>query len=410
MELDEQVRRQLEALGQKIYEIGMMRFDEGIEDTLRRSDFRTPHQVMDHLYRYRNFSANGENIYVRATPDAIHGIIFLDDVTPDAQAYLEADGIIPASVVETSRTPAGVPRLHCWYRLAWKVDRPTRKAIEYVLITRLHGRFPNPDPKQCPGDFGSNDGGHYGRLAGFHNHGLRTPRDCPTTLVSASGHILSPEVTEKLIQEATPHIDRTPKKKDFEDLDEIRSRPYEKPRIVTFIKEKVYPKIDPDRAPFEQDFWMVCYLLKSKFSQADVKKALLELTPNPIHEGRKRNPPYYLDLTMTKALKAVKMKREVPLTQPDPIPDPEHGGAACVPAPAGAGATHEPSAPLLPDYSIGTGSGQLMTGKITVDGQILFGLEQAAEAKPGPSLERSGRPRLRRGILNIQVPKKAKAE
>lgn len=337
MDTKQQVIRQMQAIGQKVYEIGMMKREN--YRTLHQSDIRTVVEMVDHLYRYKpkNGNLHKENIYIRALPDEIHNVIFLDDLTPDALNYMKEKGVLPAAVVHTS-TKSGIASLHAWYKLPQNMDRATRKAVEYILLTELHAAFPD-DPQ--PGDFGSNDGGHYGRLAGFQNHGLTSPRDCPVILTEATGHTLSHDVGQQLLEKAAPFIDYEPTPNTFEPLNEIWERPYENPKIVHYFKENVLPKIDYSRPPYQQDFFLVCYLLRKQFSPADVKKVLLELTPHPIHEGRKRNPPYYLWLTMKDAAEAIEANPHdyQPRISPHSAPGLGYGGAHVLLPFAGAGAT-----------------------------------------------------------------------
>mgnify|MGYP002561748069 CR=1 FL=1 len=327
-----QIIQQMQAIGQETYEIGMMKRENN--RTLHLSDERNVYEMIDLLYKYsqRNDEKSKENIYIRPLPDIEHNVIFLDDLTPAALNYLKEKGILPACVVQTSEK-SGVPSLHAWYKLPENVDRPTRKAVEYRILTDLHERFPDPDPKKCPGDFGSCDGGHYGRLAGFHNHGLTSPRDNPVSLIESTGHTLSSDVAQRLLTEAAPFIDRNPTPKNFEALETIWQRPYENNKTVQYVKENILPKVDSSRPPYQQDFFICMYLLRKGFSEADTKKALLELSPHTINEDRKRNPAYYIDLTLSKARQALDQ-------DPPPIPS---RGAACASAfsssaPAGASA------------------------------------------------------------------------
>ena len=317
----ESIEKQFSALGQDEYEIVKMRRETGATKNLYQTDIRTIEDMKRKIDSYQVDVERGENLYIRALPDSIHEVIFIDDTHQDAIDFLAQQDILPACVVETSVKNERAS-LHAWYRLSESVNRATRKAIEYVLIKKQHDKFPDPDIKKMPGDFGSNDGGHLGRLAGSHNFGLTKPKNNAVLLVESTGYVLSQRVTDKLLEEAEKHI--TTFKKFDADLENIKSHAYDNQKIVQYFKENVIPKMNSACAHFEQDFFAVTYLLKAKFSEADIKKVLLEFDPNPIFERKIGHEAHYLEVTVFNA----KQKLE---TSPPKAPIKTQGGGCGVP-------------------------------------------------------------------------------
>lgn len=334
-----QIKRQLAALGQPTYGIAKMRWSEELNRPLKQEDFRNWPQMEKQLSRYAHAEKSGENLYIRAVPTIAHEIIFLDDVTPDAITFLKNQGVIPACVVQTSTAETGVPRLHAWIRLADAQEAPTRKAIEKILIDRLHAEFPDPVEKNRPGDRGSNDGIHLGRLAGSWNYGLKKPRNCPVELMEATGYILPPDVSAALLTEATPFIDLTPRKRKVDaDVQAIIDHVYERPEIVSTYIQKVVPKMDTSQEHYRQDFFAVSYLLNAKFCDMDIIKCLFDHDPNPIQERKAGREAYWLHRTVEEAKAHMRTKpspRQKSVTPP--------AGGRGVHASAGAEAGFMPS-------------------------------------------------------------------
>lgn len=335
-----EIEKQFWALGQDQYEIVKMRREPGTVNNFYQTDTRTLDDMRRKIDKYSMDVQQGENLYIRALPDDIHEVIFLDDMSEEAVDFLSRKkGMIPCCIVETSEKN-GKPSLHCWYRLDEPTDRPTRKAIEYHLISMLHENFPDPDPKKMPGDFGSNDGCHLGRLAGSWNYGLTSRKNNPIMLVEASGHILSYYVTQDLLEKSEKYRDINRKKIDIE-LEKIISHEYDNEKIVQWYRENAIPKMISTRPHFEQDFDSVCRLLKAKpnFSDLDIMKVLWENDPNPIQERKQSHEAHYLALTVYKAKKHLGIATE---EVPSPTPTSkkkEGGGSALLSASADAPAS-----------------------------------------------------------------------
>lgn len=397
----QQAEEQMRALGENLYEIAKMRWNERENRTMSIDDTLTVEKIKERAGRYALDVINGENLYIRARPDALHPIIFIDDNTPAGAEFLRGQGITPACVVQTSIDDDGVPRLHCWYRMPSPLDCPTRKAVEKIIINRLHEKFPHPNPKKRPGDVGSNDGQHRGRLAGTWNHGLGKERDCPVMLIEASGHVLSDAVAAHLLEEAAPFIDYSPKRKPDASLEEIRDHKYERPSIVDFYLKNVVPKMDPTREHFKQDLFAAGYLLNNGFCEMDIKKVLLLHDPNPIEDRKAGREAWFLENIVQEA-----QGKKAPSPHPG-------GGEVLMPFPGGVPAAVPPadqpdpapsSEPLQEAPYVGQGTGQKMRGTISPDGKITFGVAfadtpTAPETKPqAPATRPAARRQFRLGV------------
>lgn len=335
-----QVEKQLKALGQDVYELARMKWNPAKNRPMSLSDLLTVEEIREKQSRIEIEMKNEENWYLRADPrpGIKHEVIFIDDNTPDGRDFLKNQGVIPACVVQTSTRSNEIPSLHCWYRMPTALDVQTRKAVEKVLLNRLHTEFPHDDPKMIPGDFGSNDGCHRGRLAGTWNFGLGKKKDCEIILLEASGHVLSDEITAVLLEEAKHFINYAPKIKLSDSLLEIENRKYENPKVVQWFTENIVPKMDAKKPHYFQDLFAARMLLRANFSEIDTKKVLLEHDPNPIFE-RKRDPAFFLENILREARKSL-------LPQASPSIPHHCGGEVLVPFRELASAL--PSAPAAP--------------------------------------------------------------
>ena len=141
------VRRQLKALGAKIYDIGI----KTAKGMLNRE--WSMEQVLKHIPWLKGENAKGADIYVRPAGEKNQGILLVDDVNLARIEHLKKSGFEPAAVVETS--PANY---QAWIRL-------TSNEIEPVLATGISKALAT----QAQGDPNSADWKHFGRLAGFTN-------------------------------------------------------------------------------------------------------------------------------------------------------------------------------------------------------------------------------------------------
>lgn len=144
------VRRQLAAMGAARYEVGVKRADGRLLPLAL-----TAGGVRGRMAWLARENERGADVFIR--PEGNTGLVLLDDLDGAALARMEADGLAPAVVVETS------PGNHqAWVRVA---AEPIAPALATAAAKELAARY--------GGDPNSAAWRHYGRLAGFEN---RKPR------------------------------------------------------------------------------------------------------------------------------------------------------------------------------------------------------------------------------------------
>lgn len=149
----EAVRRQVEAMGVDLFEVGLFKpakpGDPAAEPEMlpRTWDSATLSKSVPWL-RYQN--SQGRNIYIR--PKGEHPLSMVDDLTAESIERMKHEGFGPCLVVETS--PGNFQ--------AWLNHGKVLPKAESTLAARaLAERF--------GGDKGAADWRHFGRLAGFTN-------------------------------------------------------------------------------------------------------------------------------------------------------------------------------------------------------------------------------------------------
>ena len=143
------VRWQIHAMGCQRYEIGVLDAEHG------RMINRT--MDVDGIVRsiawLKRQNARGEDIYIRPTmDDPTHGIVLVDDLSLAAKPKIQALGVTPSVIVETSPQS-----FQAWIRVADRASAELRLEIARDLARELGGD---------PGGVGARQ---YGRLAGFTN-------------------------------------------------------------------------------------------------------------------------------------------------------------------------------------------------------------------------------------------------
>ncbi len=143
----EAVQRQLQAFGVDTFDIGIR---DGRQGKMMKRIW-TPEDVVKNAVWLKRMNAKGNDIYVK--PAGEHGLVLVDDLTPEAIGRLKGQGFNPAIVMETS--PGN---LQAWLKLtAEAVDPAIRKVVAHDMA------------RDFGGDPNSADAAHYGRLAGFTN-------------------------------------------------------------------------------------------------------------------------------------------------------------------------------------------------------------------------------------------------
>ena len=146
--------RTIEAVQHQLQAFGVSQVDVGIRDGQQGKMMNrlwTPDEVLKNAAWLKRMNAQGNDIYVKPAGD--HGLVLVDDLTPDAIARLKGHGFNPAIVTETS--PGN---LQAWLKVS--LD-PIEARIRSVLGRGF--------AKDLGGDPNSADAQHYGRLAGFTN-------------------------------------------------------------------------------------------------------------------------------------------------------------------------------------------------------------------------------------------------
>jgi len=138
------VRRQLDAMGQSVYDVGLA----ATRDMLPR--IWNSESIMKSIPWMRHENASGRHVYIR--PHGEHNMTMVDDVSVAAIQAMKKDGFQPALVVETSPDN---------YQAWLKHDRKLGKELSTFVSKEVAKRY--------DGDPSSADWRHFGRLAGFTN-------------------------------------------------------------------------------------------------------------------------------------------------------------------------------------------------------------------------------------------------
>lgn len=141
-------RRQLAAMGAETFEIG-------IRDQEGKMLIRTwsTAKVLESLPWLKRENAKGSDVYVRPAGEANAGLVLVDDLNRGALARMQADGLAPAAVTETSPD-----NFQAWVRVH---DKPIPPELATEVAADLASAY--------GGDPNSADWRHFGRLAGLTN-------------------------------------------------------------------------------------------------------------------------------------------------------------------------------------------------------------------------------------------------
>ncbi len=170
--------RTLKAVEQQTAAMGCERFEIGVrESLLARMILRkwSPVELLKNLSWLKHENAHGSDIYI--VPDEPSALVLLDDLILGKLQELEACGLTPCCVTETSPM-----NYQAWLKLAeHPLDPKVLTAASKLLAKRFHG-----DPSSATWK-------HFGRLAGFTNrkpkHVDEQGRAPFVKLWSASGNV-----------------------------------------------------------------------------------------------------------------------------------------------------------------------------------------------------------------------------
>jgi hypothetical protein len=144
------VRRQITAMGSKLFEVGLFKPDAGPAESVMIPRVWDTDQVVKSVSWLRRQNCEGRNIYIR--PRGEHDLSMVDDLTIHAVAAMKEAGYTPAVVVETS--PGNY---QAWLKHANRLNKEVSTAAARALAEKFGG------------DRGAADWRHFGRLAGFTN-------------------------------------------------------------------------------------------------------------------------------------------------------------------------------------------------------------------------------------------------
>lgn len=146
---DQIVHMQIEAMGDSLWEIGLLKVDATNEPSmmLRTWDRQT---LLRSVWWLRYQNENGRHIFIR--PSGENRLTLLDDLNSTQVARLFREGYEPAALVQTS--PANY---QAWLKHPQPLSRELGTAVARLLA------------REFEADLGSADWRHFGRLSGFVN-------------------------------------------------------------------------------------------------------------------------------------------------------------------------------------------------------------------------------------------------
>ncbi len=293
--------RTTQAVQRQLHAFGINRFAIGIRDGRQGKMMHrlwTPADVVENVAWLKRMNAQGNDIYIK--PAGEHGLVLVDDLTPEAIDRLKGQGFNPAMVTETS--PGN---LQAWLKLS---QNPIEVRIRSVL-----GR---DFAKAFGGDPNSADAQHYGRLAGFTNQK-------PNRLLDNGLHpfVLLREWSGQVMTQAQELLERADR---F--LDQQETRREQKRRLAVIHTEGVKKsspgglktvlepiaeysrqwvelekRYGPDMDQSRADWTIATRMVGSgQYDAEDVERAILGMSPN-LHTRKPGHTEDYAHRTATKA-------------------------------------------------------------------------------------------------------------
>ena len=180
-------RRQLDAMG-------VERFEVGIRDQAGRMLMRTwsKAEVLQAMPWLKRENAKGADVYVRPAGETNAGLVLVDDLNRGQLTQMQADGLAPACVTETSPD-----NFQAWVRVHDRPLEPKLATEAAKILAKAYG-----------GDLNSADWRHFGRLAGLTNAKPQhkdTHGRSPYVLAHASGGKVAPAGLA-LVQQAAQRV------------------------------------------------------------------------------------------------------------------------------------------------------------------------------------------------------------
>lgn len=293
------VRRQLEAMGCERFEVGIR-----APDGKMRIRTWTKDEVLEALPWLKRQNALGADLYVRPTGEQSAGLVLLDDLTQSQLARLEADGLEPALVVETS-----LLNYQAWIRLS---DKPLEPEIATLLAKTLAKAY-DADPNSA-------DWRHFGRLAGFTNRKPEHRRPdgrCPWVLChGARGRLArrGPELVQHALQQRDAARDAAERARRLDaartledgrifgrDPDPVR----EYRRQLKVLLARYGEHLDVSRA----DYMIVRDMARRGYAADQIRQALLEASPDLAHR-KSGHVEDYVARTVRKVMEEEEKKRQ----------------------------------------------------------------------------------------------------
>lgn len=279
------VRRQLEAMGCKQYQIGIR---DAVSGQMMHREWSVA-EVEKNVAWLKRMNAQGNDIYIR--PGTLEtDLVLVDDVDGVTIEQMEEDGCKPALVTETS--PEN-------YQAWVKVTRPQPVSVRKEMAKGLATKY--------DADQNSADGQHYGRLAGFTNQKEKYKRHDRSPYVlcrqsSGKGAVIAPTLETWAIEKLESN--RIKQEKQDRKLAILSTNCYQKrPKSLEAYRQEAQKLYQNAKG---EDLSRIDWLVASKmldrgYKPELIKKAILEASPEII-ERKTGHVEDYVNRTVDKAV------------------------------------------------------------------------------------------------------------
>lgn len=283
----EAVRRQVDAMGADVFEVGLFKPDAVASEALMIPRVWDRDALARSIPWLRYQNREGRNIYVR--PSGEHDLTLIDDLSGEAVAQMKASGFTPALVVETSTR-----NFQAWLKHPRKLDR----ALGTSVARALAGQF--------GGDQGAADWRHYGRLAGFVNRKLKYRDDAsglyPFVRLHESDGLVYP-AAEAFLSTICRTLDAERQRRSHRADDGQRQVAITDDRSIDNFRGD--PKYDGDGK--RADLAYAVYALVRGRSEIEVEAAIRSRDLS--HKGNERRQNDYVERTIRKAAATAERSR-----------------------------------------------------------------------------------------------------